>query len=80
MLMNRRYGYPKIDAPRVQLATFQPNSSVRTQIANRCIDLTLPDIEKAPTRFEQIHQALKQNTQRYTADLRPPERVCCILM
>nr|CDJ85892.1 Protein T04B2.3, isoform b [Haemonchus contortus] len=103
-----RYGYPKIDAPRVQLATFHPNSSVRTQIANRCIisdsesdpceedcfegmnitvnafdvcdDLTLSDIEKAPTRFEQIHQALKQNTQRYTADLRPPERVCCVLM
>uniref|UniRef100_A0A8L8Q5V7 PPP1R35_C domain-containing protein n=1 Tax=Heligmosomoides polygyrus TaxID=6339 RepID=A0A8L8Q5V7_HELPZ len=45
-----------------------------------CDDLTLSDIEKAPTRFEQIQQALKQNTQRYTADLRPPERVCCVLM
>ncbi|WKY05213.1 hypothetical protein Q1695_005885 [Nippostrongylus brasiliensis] len=103
-----RYGYPQIDAPRVQLATFHHNSTVRSQIANRnvlsdsesdqceedcfegmnitvnafdaCDDLTLSDVEKAPTRFEQIHQALKQNTQRYTADLRPPERVCCVLM
>ncbi|RCN48849.1 hypothetical protein ANCCAN_05133 [Ancylostoma caninum] len=101
-----RYGYPQIDAPRVQLATFH-HDSVRTQIASRnvlsdsesdpceedcfegmnitvnafdtCDDLTLSDIEKAPSRFEQIHQALKQNTQRY-AELRPPERVCCALM
>ncbi|KAK6748668.1 hypothetical protein RB195_001340 [Necator americanus] len=101
-----RYGYPQIDAPRVQLATFH-HDSVRTQMASRnmlsdsesdpceedcfegmnitvnafdtCDDLTLSDIEKAPSRFEQIHQALKQNTKRY-ADLRPPERVCCALM
>ncbi|KAE9421789.1 hypothetical protein Angca_000728, partial [Angiostrongylus cantonensis] len=101
-----KYGYPQIDAKRVQLATFHHNT-VRTQMATRCFtsdsesdqceedcfegmnitvntfdtcdDLTLSDIEKAPTRFEQIHQALKQNTLRY-AELRPPQRVCCSIM
>ncbi|VDM56107.1 unnamed protein product [Angiostrongylus costaricensis] len=101
-----KYGYPQIDAKRVQLATFHQNT-VRTQMATRCFtsdsesdqceedcfegmnitvntfdtcdDLTLSDIEKAPTRFEQIHQALKQNTLRY-AELRPPQRVCCSIM
>ncbi|KAJ1350675.1 hypothetical protein KIN20_006532 [Parelaphostrongylus tenuis] len=101
-----KYGYPQIDAERVQLATFHHNT-VRSQMATRrftsdsesdqceedcfegmnitvntfdtCDDLTLSDIEKAPSRFEQIHQTLKQNTLRY-AELRPPQRVCCTIM
>ncbi|CAJ0600808.1 unnamed protein product, partial [Cylicocyclus nassatus] len=101
-----KYGYPQIDASKVQITTFH-RDGVRTHMAKKsmlsdsesdpceedcfegmnitvnafdtCDDLTLSDVEKTPSRFEQIHQALKQNTQRYS-ELRPPERVCCSMM
>ncbi|CAD6200082.1 unnamed protein product [Caenorhabditis auriculariae] len=104
-----KYGYPKVDAPRVHLASIDTrDKKVKNTVIDRealkayldhqedefeedfleginitvnrfdhCDDLTLSDVESAPTsRFEQIHRALKNTT---NVELRAPERVCCVI-